>query len=135
MNAAADLQQAIFIALVGHDPLTDALGGQRIHDHAPTNAPFPYVTFARAAAFDWSTASEDGAEHEVTIHAWSKARGKREAFALAEMIRERLHDAALDLAGHSLVNLRCEAVDLAFIDDADAYRARLRFRAVTEPSD
>ncbi len=132
--AAGELQAAIHAALAGHAPLVATLGGVRIHDHAPVNAVFPYVVFARAAAFDWSADAGDGEEHEITLHAWSKARGRREAVAVAGHLRERLHDAALDLVSHRLVNLRCEALDVAFVDDADAWRARLRLRAVTEPA-
>ncbi len=136
MSAAIlDLQAAIHARLTGDAGLVAALGGAQVHDQAPVNARFPYVTFARAASFDWSASLGDGEEHEVTLHVWSKARGKREALTIAEMVRALLHEAALTLAGHGLVNLRLEATDVGFVDDADAWRARLRLRAVTEPLD
>ena len=38
---AAELQKAIFEALAADAGLTTALGGPRIHDHAPANVAFP----------------------------------------------------------------------------------------------
>lgn len=134
MSAVLELQAAIHARLVGDADLTALLGGARVHDHAPANAPFPYVIFARAPSFDWSTASEDGEEHELTLHAWSKARGRREALAICERLRDLLHEAELSLATRHLVAIRLESLDVGFVDDADAWRGRMRFRAVTEPA-
>ncbi len=44
-----------------------------------------------------------------------------------------LHDAALALDGHALVNLRCETADTMRDPDGITVHGRLRFRAVTEP--
>ena len=132
--AAIELQKAIFAALAGDAGLVAALGGQRIHDHAPAHAPFPYVTFGRSSCYDWSTASEDGAEHVFTLHVWSKAKGKSQAAAIMALIRARLHDAGLSLSGHVLVNLREEFAEIRFDDDHDVYHGTIQLRAVTEPA-
>jgi hypothetical protein len=120
MSAAIALQKAIFAALSGDAALAASVGGARIYDHVPANAAFPYITFGRLSRSDWSTASEDGAEHMFTLHVWSKARGKSQAAAIMERVRVLLHDA--DLA------------DIRFDDDHDVYRGAMRFRAVTEPA-
>jgi hypothetical protein len=132
--AAIELQKAVFEALSQDAALIAALGGARIFDHAPANVPFPYLTLGRVSAFDWSTDTEDGTELFVTVHAWSKARGKSEALQLVELARARLHEAELTMAGHELVNLRMERIDTDFIDDIDAHHARLSLRAVVEPA-
>lgn len=132
--AAIELQKAIFAALAADTGLIAALGGQRIHDHAPAHVPFPYITFGRSSSYDWSTASEDGAEHVFTLHVWSKARGKSQAAAILALIRARLHDAGLALAGHVLVNLREEFAEIRFDDDHDVHHGTMQFRAVTEPA-
>lgn len=132
--ATIELQKAVFTALSGDAALIAALGGARIHDHAPAHVPFPYITFGRSASSDWSTASEDGAEHFFTIHVWSKEKGKTQAAAIMEMVRALLHDAALTLPGHVLVNLRQEFGEIRFDDDHDVHHGTMQFRAVTEPA-
>lgn len=133
MNAAAGLQKAIFAALGANTALT-AMVGTRIMDHAPANVAFPYITFGRTSVYDWSTGTESGTEQLFTIHVWSKGKGKQEALAIMDEARAALHDAPLELDGHSLVNLRLEFSEARYDDRNEAYHGLLRFRAVTEPS-
>ena len=133
ISAAIELQKAVFAALTGDAPLVAALGGPSIHDIAPTNAPFPYITFGRTTVQDWDTGTESGSEHLFTLHVWSKARGKSEALAIMEMIRTRLHDATLAMASHRLINLRLDFQEARFDDDLAVHHGIIRFRAVTEP--
>ena len=60
--ATADLQKAIFAALLADSGLVAVLGGGKVFDHAPASAAFPYVTLGRASVYDWSTAPEPGNE-------------------------------------------------------------------------
>ncbi len=131
-SAARALQKAVYVALVADDGV-GLLIGDRIYDGAPRNAVFPYVTLGRATLTDWSTGTEAGAEHRLTLDVWSRAHGKSECLAIAEAIRVALHDAALALAGHALVNLRFETADTVRDPDGITFHGVLRFRAVTEP--
>ncbi|RLP25304.1 DUF3168 domain-containing protein [Mesorhizobium sp. YM1C-6-2] len=131
MNSAAELQKAIFGALGANAALT-ALVGTRILDHAPANVAFPYITFGRTSVYDWSTGTESGAEQLFTLHVWSKAKGKKEALEIMDLVRGTLHDAALELEGHNLVNLRLEFSEARYDDRNEAHHGLLRFRAVTE---
>ena len=131
MNSAAELQKAIFEALAANGALA-AMVGTRVFDHAPANAAFPYITFGRTSVYDWSTGTESGTEQLFTLHVWSKAKGKKEALEIMELARGTLHDAALELDGHSLVNLRLEFSEARYDDRNEAYHGLLRFRAVTE---
>ena len=126
------LQKAVFAALVAGSGV-GALIGDRIFDAAPRNATFPYATFGDARVTDWSTGTEDGAEHRLVLHLWSRERGKTEAWAAIEAIRATLHNAALDLDGHALANLRFEAADVGRDPDGITWHGIARFRAVTEP--
>lgn len=131
MSSAAELQKAIFGTLGANAALT-ALVGTRILDHAPANVAFPYITFGRTSVYDWSTGTESGTEQLFTLHVWSKAKGKKEALEIMEAARQTLHDAALELEGHSLVNLRLEFSEARYDDRNEAHHGLLRFRAVTE---
>ena len=77
---------------------------------------FPAVTFGRTSVFDWSTSTEDGLEHLVTLHIWSKAKGKEEAFAILDAVRAAL-GTPLSLDGQHLVNFRFEFAEVTFDDD------------------
>lgn len=133
MSAAAELQKAIFKALRQDARVSRLLGsGGRIFDHAPADIGFPYITFGRTGSYDWSTGTETGCEHLVTLHVWSKAKGKAESLELIEAASARLHDGALALNGYRLVNLRLEFSETRFDDDLSVYHGLMRFRAVTE---
>lgn len=125
------LQKAVFAALVA-DANVGALVADRIFDAAPRNAAFPYLSFGDARIGDWSTGTEEGAEHRLALHVWSRERGKAECWALIEAVRAALHEAALDLDGHALVNLRFEAAEVGQDRDGITWRGTVRFRAVTE---
>lgn len=132
-SAVAELQKAIHAALAGDAALTGLLGGVRVYDQTPANVPFPYITFGRTSVYDWGTGTESGTEQLLTLHVWSKGRGKKETLELMEAISARLHDAGLALDGHALVNLRQEFSEVVFDEDLAVHHGLLRFRAVTEP--
>ena len=133
MSSAAELQKAIFAALGANTALT-ALVGARIFDHAPVNVAFPYIVFGRTSVYDWSTGTESGTEQLFTVHAWSKAKGKKEVLGIMDLAGGTLHDATLALDGHSLVNLRLEFSEARYDDRNEAHHGLLRFRAVVEPA-
>lgn len=129
---ANELQKAIFEALSDDTALTALLGGARIFDHSPASIAFPYITFGRTSIYDWSTGTESGSEQLFTLHVWSKAKGKKETQDIMELAKTRLHDQALALDGHALVNCRLEFAEARYDEDLAVYHGLLRFRAVTE---
>ena len=132
-SAAWALQQAIFAALSADAELVSLLGGAHIYDDVPTRAKFPYVTFAQAQERDWSSGSEAGGEHILTLNVWSRGRGRKESSEIMSALRDALHDATLVLSGFRLVNLRHELSDARRDPDGETWRGIVRFRAVTEP--
>ena len=134
MNLAAlELQKAVLAALAGNAGLVAALGGPKFHDLTPGRVPYPYVSFGPASMHDWSTGTEDGSEHFLTLHVWSARKGKSEALGLMERIDETLHEAALDLAGYRLINLRRDGSEIRFDEDLAVHLGLVRYRAVVEP--
>jgi hypothetical protein len=128
------LQQSIFARLAADAALNGLLGGPRVHDDVPQASPFPYISFGHSLVRDWSTGSEDGSEHVVTLHVWSQGKGKKEAHEIMDAVRSALHDQALSLAGHRLVNLRHELSEARREPDGDTTHGIVRYRAVTEPT-
>lgn len=131
-DGAWALQRAVYQALSGDATLTDLLGGAQIYDDVPREATFPYVTFGPNATRDWSTGTESGQEHILTLNAWSRAGGRREVLQILMTIENALDDANLTVDGHRLVNLRHEVSETNRDADGEIYRGVSRFRAVTE---
>ncbi len=132
-TAAAALRAAIHDALVADGALGALLGGPKVYDAPPQAAAFPYVTLGEARVTDFSTGSEPGEEHQLTLHAWSRQGGHREAHLIAGALLQALDDAPLSLDDHRLINLRFAVADVRREADGRTYHALVRFRAVTEP--
>ncbi len=133
-SAAWDLQRAVHAALAADVAVLALLGGARIYDDVPQGTAFPYVSLAGFTVRDWATGTESGAEVVFTVNAWSRGAGHRQAHLLAEAVRTALHDAALALTDHHLVNLRHETSTTHRERDGDTYRIAARFRAILEPA-
>ena len=132
MSAARALQEAVFAALSADAPLTALLGGAKVFDGAPRNAEAPYVHLGEIVARDWSTATEVGTEILFAVVLWSRALGRSQGLLIGERVVALLHDAALDLDGFRLVNLRHVATETARVETPEGRRTVVRFRAVVE---
>lgn len=133
-SSSWSLQQSIFSTLTANATVNALLGPNRIFDDVPQGSPLPYLTLGQTTVRDWSTGTEDGNEHILTLHVWSDARGKKQASEIVGAIRTALHDQPLTLVGHRLVNLRHEFSEARREPDGATIHAIARFRAVTEPA-
>lgn len=131
-SASFALQKALFQTLSSDGAVVAALGGARVYDDVPKRAEFPYLTFGQTTERDWSTATEPGHEHIVTLHVWSRGRGRREADEILALAGAALHDQPLTLEGFRLINLRHEFSDARRDPDGETFHGIARFRAVTE---
>jgi hypothetical protein len=133
-TATAALRVAIHHALAADGGLIAALGGARVYDEPPRNAAFPYVTLGEARIVDASADDGPTQEHQLTLHAWSRQGGHKEAHVITGALLQALDDAPLSPDGHRLVNLRFAIADIRREADGRTYHALVRFRAVTEPA-
>jgi hypothetical protein len=133
-SSAWALQQSIHAAVSSDATLLGLLGAPRIYDDVPQRSDFPYLTLGQSTLRDWSTGGEEGDEHLLTLHVWSRANGRKETHEIMSALRSALHDRALALSGHRLVNLRHEFSDARREPDGETYHGVVRLRAVTEPS-
>lgn len=133
-SSAFALQKALHAALTADAAVLALLGGPRIYDDVPHGAPVPYVSFGLTTERDWSTGSEEGSEHVVTLHVWSDAAGRKQTQQIVSALRDVIHDAALSVPGHRLINLRHELSETRRETNGDGYRGLVRLRAVTEPT-
>ncbi|MGX7741951.1 DUF3168 domain-containing protein [Rhodopseudomonas parapalustris] len=131
--ASVALRAAIHRALITDTALLAALGGPRIYDEPPREAAFPFVTLGEARISDASADDAPAQEHQLTLHAWSRQGGHKEAHLITGALLQALDDAPLAPSGHRLVNLRFALADIRRAPDGRTYHALVRFRAVTEP--
>lgn len=134
-SASWALQKAIHHTLVNDTAVLAALGGAHVWDHVPRGATYPFITIGATSDRDWSTGTEPGSEHVLTLHVWSRAAGRREAESIAALIRSALHGQSPALDGHRLVHLRHELTDTRRDVDGELYHGVVRLRAVTEPDE
>ncbi|MGA7675133.1 MAG: DUF3168 domain-containing protein [Rhizomicrobium sp.] len=135
MNCASwALQQAVFAALTVSDAVKSVAGDPpRVFDAVPRQAVFPYIVVGEDGETNWDTATEQGSEHSLAIHVWSRSGGHQEIKLAAEAVRECLDGTSLTLDGHTLIDLRYLSAEFARENDGETFRAALKFRAVTEP--
>ena len=127
MSPDLELQKAIFARLTS-DVALAALVDTRIHDNAPGDVTHPYLVLGESETRDWPA----GIEHRLAFHCFTRGGGRSQAKTIVGAVHAALHDAALALEGHSLVNLRF--LDAATRREADGitWRGTIRFRAITE---
>ena len=134
-KAGWPLQKAIFAALRGDSTLAALIGDPpRIFDDVAGESALPYVQIGDGTEAEFGTATEEGAEHQIAIHVWSRAGGRMEARAILAAIYDVLHDSTLTLASHRLVNLRFTLSQVWRENDGETYHGLARYRAVTEPN-
>lgn len=132
MSAANALMQAIHARLSGDAALTAIIGADAIHDRLLDRPRLPCIVISELRSEDFSTATETGEEHFLTLEAWSAEQGQRQAQEIAGQLRALLHDADLALAGATLVNLQHRTTRARREPKSRRHVAELRFRAVTE---
>jgi hypothetical protein len=134
-SAASALLAAVKARLAADATLEALLGGPgRIHDGPPRNAPFPHVAFETIESRPVGGLDAPLEEHRLTLTAWSRAGGRREALALADRLDGLLDAAGPALTGHRLVSLALERREARLARDRLTAVATLVFRAATEPA-
>jgi hypothetical protein len=135
MSAASwALQQAIFATLATDTAVMDAVGDPpRIFDAVPRGSAFPYIVIGDDKESDWSTATEPGSAHALTVHIWSRAAGRRETRLAAEAVIAALNGAALTIDGQALIDIRWLESDSTRENDGETVHAQLKFKALLEP--
>ena len=132
-NSGLAVQEAMRAALLAHAPLITLLQGHHIHEEMPRGAREPFVSFGDIETRDWSVADQKAHEHFVTLAVRTNQRSRKLAQDVVAEIETALDNAALTLAGHTLVNLRLVFWSVNRDKTAETHNATLRFRAATEP--
>jgi hypothetical protein len=91
MSVSNALQTLIFQRLTGASAVT-ALVAQRVYDHPPKDAVFPYLSFGASDSVPDDADCITGRIETLQIDIWSRAQdGKREAKAITDAVKTALH--------------------------------------------
>ena len=119
-------QQAIYDALTGDAELMAVITG--VYDHVDQGTSYPYVVIGEDGASEWDTDTEQGAESILTIHTWSRERGRLQTKQIQELIYEILHRQDLIIGDAIFYSLFWEFSD-SFVDpDGETRHGVMRFR-------
>lgn len=113
MSIAWAVQSAVFTKL-------DASLSTPVYDNAPQREDaatgFPYVTIGEDTVNEWDTDTELGGNCTVTVHTWSRYRGRKETKEIQGNVYDALHRATdLTYAGYVFVGVDFISSD-SFLD-------------------
>jgi hypothetical protein len=118
MSFEIAVQTAVYSALTSDVTLMGMVTG--VHDAVPQDASFPYITVGDDSLNEWDTNTTLGVDGSITIHTWSRYRGRKESKQIQGAIYNALHRAegSLSYAGHRFI--LCEQQGSESFMDADA---------------
>lgn len=128
------LLSAIYRGLIDNAALSALLAGPKVYDHAPRAAEFPFVSFGDLATRTLDGDQSSVEEHQLVVFVYSRSPGRREVSLIAEHVRAIIEGGALTLNGFRVISARHRDITVSESGDHTAYRARLRFRILTELS-
>ncbi len=132
MSASAALQKAIYGRLRADAGMVALVGVDGVRDHVVTGERRPFVRIFSIESRDFSTASEAGEEHLVTLEVRTGEGGNREAQVISARVRMLLDDAGLGLDGFALIGIAHRRTRIGRDAQARGHVAEMVFRAVTE---
>lgn len=131
-DASWPLQQAVITELTTSEALTHLLGeAPEILDKPQPDGALPRIEIGDSQCKTWRSATFDGQEHEIALHAWTREGGSNASKEIASVIIGHLHDSDLPLPGHALVDLQFESSETRYLQGSDIYHCLLQFSALT----
>lgn len=105
-----EFQKAVFDLLVA-DEGVGALVGDRIYDRVPMAGDVPpYITFGPSDSTEADADCVPSEDHALQIDVWSEKQGGfKECKAITYAVKSALHQVAVDLPTHALVEMRVTA--------------------------
>ncbi len=140
MSEAA-IQTAIFETLKGDAPLASLLAEPGVFDYVPqadkseADSVFPYVTIGDDTHVDWDTDDLDGLESSVTVHQWSRHKGRIEVKRIQAAVRKALQNVKIPIEGMNTVLLQFESSSVVRDPDGETYHGVQTFRLLAHEVD
>lgn len=145
MSIEYKIQEAIYDKLINDVDLTVAIAPNvqnankgAIYDNVPqaldsgNDSFFPYVTIGDDTMIDWDTDTSQGKEATLTIHVWSRYRGRKEVKEIQGIIYDILHLSNLIITGYHSVLMLSEFSETLLDPDGLTRHGVQRFRLIVE---
>lgn len=144
MNALA-IQTAMFTALQSPmdglladlvTPSGQVLQQPAIYDHVPhlvdSDENFPYVVVGDDTSVDFDTDDSQGTEATITLHVWSRFRGRSETKTIQKAIYGALHKQSIAIGDLHTVDVYWEYAETILDQDGITRHGVMRFRVTVE---
>ena len=122
------MQAALYAKLIGDSALMSMIQG--VYDHVSEGANFPYITMGETESRDSSTFGKNGQAFSLTLHVWSRSRGRKEAQQIMTRIHDLLHKGAMTVAGGEFAGSIYDFGTVLLDPDGLTYHGVARYRAV-----
>lgn len=130
------VQAAVYSRLSGDVAVTSLLAGaDAVYDQVPHGSAFPYIVLADMAARPENTQQFSGTRVFLSLESYSRAAGKQACQRIAAAIAGVLDGANFAVTGHSLIECRIIATEIAQVYDATTWRCRQSLELLVEPAD
>lgn len=132
MSFEAALQQAVYDQLSGYP------GMPAVYDDVPVDVKgqpavaFPYVVIGEDTHIPFDTDDSLGSESTLTLHTWSRYRGKKECKEIMALNYDALTRQSLAVDGYDLITIEFEYSEVVLDPDGITRHGVQRFRALTE---
>lgn len=127
MSFSTAIQQAIFTRLKNYAPLTVP-----VYDDVPQGADFPYVSIGDDTLIPFDQDACLGAEATVTLHTWSRERGRKQTKMIQGVLYDALHRYALQVDGSHTVDCLWEMSESFLDPDGHTRHGVSRFRVLLQ---
>lgn len=125
-NGPLKLQKAIYAALVGDATLSAKITG--VYDSVPQSQSFPFVVIGEGDFEAFDTHTQNGFEGILTVHTWSRGRGRAEVLDLQSDLYRILHENYFSLTGYRVIVNRFQFQQTLVDPDGVTYHGITRFR-------
>ena len=126
-----ELQRAIYSKL-------DADLSVPVYDHVPQdadpsdNSAFPYVTIGEDDFNAWDTDDSVGYDVQLTIHVWSRLRGRTQTKQIQQAIYNSLNRSVLTVTNYDFISIDFTFADSAMEPDGITRHGVIRFRCLLD---
>lgn len=115
MSYEVAIQAAVYSILSNDAALSAMIEG--VYDDVDENQAFPYVTIGESTHNEWDTGDTLGDDATITIHTWSRGRGKKQTKEIQGAIYNALHRVETSQTGYDFVTIQWQ--DSTSLIDAD----------------
>lgn len=144
MGASVELQKAVVAKLFATAAVTSQLaahafsaGKKAIYDDVPQAASpesvfaFPYVVVGDTTEIPFDADDFVGRESTITIHSFSRYRGKKEVKTIMDAVKAALHEQPLAVTGETTILVHFDFAEIVPDPDGRTRHGVQRFRVIT----